>query len=100
MIEGPPIRYTALDDKVRPTVGGYMISVAAGWFADARQLGVNMQYNGALSIVTNNHVIAKNGNVGSSVYQPDTGTSKRTKSPPSADTSRSSTTTTRTKRIR
>ena len=33
-------------------------------------LGVNMHYDGALSIVTNNHVIAKNGNVGSWVYQP------------------------------
>ena len=49
VIEGPPIRDAALDDKVRPTVGGYMISVAAGWFTDATgTLGVNMQYNGAL----------------------------------------------------
>ena len=35
VIEGPPIRDAALDDKVRPTVGGYMISVVAGWFTDA-----------------------------------------------------------------
>jgi trypsin-like peptidase len=74
VVEGPPIREAALDEKVRPTVGGYMISIVADWLNDATgTLGVNIDYNGALSIVTNNHVIAKNGNVGSWVYQPDPG---------------------------
>jgi hypothetical protein len=74
VVEGPPLSQAGLDEKVRPTIGGYMISVDAGWFTDwTGTLGVNMVYNGALSIVTNNHVISENGNVGSKVYQPDSG---------------------------
>jgi hypothetical protein len=74
VVEGPPMRPAVFDEKVRPTVGGCMVSIYIDLDTDATgTLGVNMQYNGAMSIVTNNHVIAKNGNVGSWVYQPNTG---------------------------
>ena len=71
VVEGSPLHHATLDEMVRPTSGGYMISVITSFSATATgTLGVNMHYNGALSVVTNNHVIAKNGNVGSWVYQP------------------------------
>jgi hypothetical protein len=74
VVEAPPMRPAILDEKVRPTIGGYMISIYLDLDTNATgTLGANMQYSGAMSIVTNNHVIAKNGNVGSWVYQPDVG---------------------------
>jgi hypothetical protein len=72
VVEGPPMRPASLDQKVRPTVGGYQIDVIGPWLKDQTgTLGLNMQYDGNLSIVTCNHVIAENTNKGASVYQPD-----------------------------
>ena len=72
VVEAPPVRRAALDEKVRPTEGGYQITIFGDWFEEpSGTLGVNMQYRARLCILTNNHVIANNGNIGSNVYQPD-----------------------------
>jgi trypsin len=70
VIEGRPKRLASLNQKVRPTIGGYMITILEPKEDVPGTLGVNREYDGKLSIVTNNHVIANNGNVGLDVYQP------------------------------
>jgi len=72
VVEVGVLRACVLDQKVRPTPGGYQVSVSAGWFAEATgTLGVNITWGGRFRMLTNNHVIANNGNSGSTVYQPD-----------------------------
>jgi hypothetical protein len=72
VVEVGPIRKLSLHDRVRPVPGGYQISVSAGIFSESGgTLGANVVYNGQFRLITNNHVISNNGNVGSTVYQPE-----------------------------
>ncbi|MBO1268070.1 hypothetical protein [Arthrobacter cavernae] len=72
VIETGQIRLSVLNEKVRPTPGGYQVSAPAGWFAEGTgTLGVNMVWGGRFRMLTNNHVISKNGTRGPTVYQPD-----------------------------
>jgi hypothetical protein len=71
VVEKPPFRLAALSGRVRPAPGGYMIGPASGFFsATAGTLGVNITWQGKFRLLTNNHVIANNGNAGGTVYQP------------------------------
>lgn len=60
-----------ISPRARPAPGGYTIAVVAG---NATQsvgtLGANTVYGGRYMMLTNNHVISKNGNIGATVYQP------------------------------
>lgn len=71
VVEKPPFRLAALDSRVRPAPGGYMIGPAGGLLsATGGTLGVNITWQGRFRLLTNNHVIADNGNAGGTVYQP------------------------------
>lgn len=71
VVEKPPFRLASLDGKIRPAPGGYMIGPASGFLsATAGTLGVNITWQGRFRLLTNNHVIANNGNAGGTVYQP------------------------------
>ena len=72
VVEVGTIATAGLKDRVRPTPGGYQISVNSGVLSESTgTLGANIVYNGVFRLITNNHVIADNGNVGATVYQPD-----------------------------
>ncbi|UVJ40016.1 hypothetical protein [Arthrobacter sp. CJ23] len=72
VIETGQIRLSILDEKVRPTPGGYQVAVSSGFFGEATgTLGVNMVWGGRYRMLTNNHVISENGSRGPTVYQPD-----------------------------
>lgn len=72
VIETGQLRLCVLDQKVRPTPGGYQVAVSAGFFGEATgTLGVNMVWGGRFRMLTNNHVISENGSRGPTVYQPD-----------------------------
>lgn len=73
VVECGNLRLFALDRLVRPAPGGVRIGVSdpAGWARGT--LGVNLRWNGRFRLLTCNHVIAKNGNVGATVYQPASG---------------------------
>jgi hypothetical protein len=58
-----------LNQRVRPVPGGYQIN--AENLGGTGTLGVNIDWAGRYRAMTNNHVIAKNGNLGAAVYQPD-----------------------------
>ena len=71
VVEIGELRTAQLDQRVRPAPSGYQIAVDSGIFGEATgTLGANIVYKGRLRLLTNNHVIAKNGNIGSNVYQP------------------------------
>ena len=57
------------DAKVRPCPGGYLIK--AEGLTGRGTLGTSISYGGTYRILSNNHVIAKNGNVGKWVFQPN-----------------------------
>lgn len=67
--ETGPNHLEVLNQKVRPVPGGYQI--AADNMPGTGTLGVSIVYGGRYRSLTNNHVIAKNGNEGAAVYQPD-----------------------------
>jgi hypothetical protein len=71
VVESEPPRLLALDGRIRPAPGGYEISVPSS-LLDERPgtLGVNIVWQGTFRLLTNNHVISANGNVGGTVYQP------------------------------
>jgi hypothetical protein len=69
--ESAPLRAHALSQKVRPVPGGYQIEAAN--IGGTGTLGLNIDWRGAYSGISNNHVLANNGNVGQPVYQPDKG---------------------------
>ncbi|MDY7091369.1 MAG: hypothetical protein SX243_00205 [Acidobacteriota bacterium] len=74
VVEVGPIRLAALDEKKRPAPGGYKISVSEGFFSEGTgTLGCNLAWSGKYRLLTNNHVISKNGNIGGTVYQPEQG---------------------------
>jgi len=74
VVEVGVIRACVLNQKVRPTPGGYQISTALGLFGEnTGTLGVNIVWGGKYRLLTNNHVIAKNNNTGGTIYQPDQG---------------------------
>lgn len=59
-------------DRLRPAPGGAQISVNTSLLSESTgTLGANIVYQGKFRMLTNNHVIADNGNVGATVYQPD-----------------------------
>ena len=55
--------------RIRPAPGGYFIRTEG--MKGRGSLGVSINYRGHYRILSNNHVIAKNGNIGKWVYQPD-----------------------------
>jgi hypothetical protein len=57
--------------RVRPAPGG--VQIEAENIMAAGTLGVNLRWEGRLRLLTNNHVISENGNVGAAVYQPGIG---------------------------
>jgi hypothetical protein len=72
VVEVGVITTAGLRDRARPAPGGYQIAVNSGVLSEATgTLGANIVYNGKYRLITNNHVIADNGNVGATVYQPD-----------------------------
>jgi hypothetical protein len=72
VVEIGKLKLAALDQRVRPTPGGYKITADASWFTEsAGTLGVNIVWGGKFRLLTNNHVIAHNNNDGGSVYQPE-----------------------------
>jgi hypothetical protein len=75
VVEVGPIRLAALDEKKRPAPGGYKISVVPSFFGNESTgtQGCNLSWSGTYRLLTNNHVISKNGNIGSTVYQPEQG---------------------------
>lgn len=75
VVEVGVIRACVLNQKVRPTPGGYQISTVMSFFGSETTgtLGANIVYGGRYRLLTNNHVIAQNNNSGGTVYQPDAG---------------------------
>lgn len=69
-----PPKLWVLNERVRPTVGGYEISVLANWIgynSPTGTLAVNIVWGGSLRLLSNNHVISDNGNLYADVYQPE-----------------------------
>lgn len=56
------------DQKVRPTEGGYQIQ--ADNIGGTGTLGVNIAWATRYRMLTNNHVLSNNGNMGAKVFQP------------------------------
>lgn len=69
--ETGPNEVEVLNQRVRPVPGGYQIS--ADNMPGTGTLGVSIVWGGRYRSITNNHVIAKNGNEKAPVYQPDKG---------------------------
>jgi hypothetical protein len=67
--ETGPNRLEVLNQRVRPVPGGYQIS--AENMPGTGTLGVSIVWGGKYRSITNNHVIAKNGNEKAPVYEPD-----------------------------
>lgn len=63
------------DQRVRPAPGGYQI--AAANLPGTATLGVNIVWAAKYRLMTNNHVIAHNGNLGADVYQPSGGSNNK-----------------------
>ena len=57
-----------LNTKKRPCPGGYFVQTAG--LTSRGTLGANFVYKGKYRLVSNNHVIAKNGSVGKVIHQP------------------------------
>jgi hypothetical protein len=58
--------------RARPAPGGYTIAVKTGESSQSvGTLGANIVYGGRYRMLTNNHVISHNGNIGVTVYQPE-----------------------------
>jgi len=64
-------RLQVLNQRVRPAPGAYQIQAAN--IAGTGTLGVNIVWAGKYRLLTNNHVISENGNLGAFVYQPEPG---------------------------
>jgi len=64
-------RLEVLDKRVRPAPGG--IQIEAENINATGTLGVNILFGEHFRLLTNNHVISENGNVGAAVYQPTEG---------------------------
>lgn len=60
-----------LDQRLRPAPGG--VQIEAENIDGTGTLGVNIRWRDRLRLITNNHVISENGNVGAVVYQPSAG---------------------------
>ncbi len=58
----------SLEIRQRPCPGGVLIKTAG--FAGRGSLATSLLYRGKYRILSNNHVISKNGSVGENVYQP------------------------------
>ncbi len=58
------------DSKVRPCPGGYLIKTAG--LSGRGSLCTSINYRGRYRLLSNNHVISKNGSVGKWVFQPTT----------------------------
>jgi hypothetical protein len=72
VVEIGKLKPAVLDQRVRPTPGGYKITADASWFSEsAGTLGVNIVWGGKFRLLTNNHVISHNNNDGGTVYQPE-----------------------------
>lgn len=67
--ETGPIQTHVLNQRVRPVPGGYQIEAAN--IGGTGTLGVNIVWATKYRAMTNNHVLASNGNLGAPVYQPD-----------------------------
>jgi hypothetical protein len=60
-----------ISPRARPAPGGYSISVRMSESSQSiGTLGANIVFGGRYRMVTNNHVISHNDNVGGTVYQP------------------------------
>ena len=57
-----------LNQRVRPCPGAYQIKAAG--VGGAGTLGVNIVWGGRYRLLTNNHVISENKNLGAAIYQP------------------------------
>jgi hypothetical protein len=72
VVEIGRLKPAVLDQRVRPTPGGYKITADSSWFSEsAGTLGVNIVWGGRFRLLTNNHVISHNNNDGGTVYQPE-----------------------------
>jgi hypothetical protein len=72
VVEVGVISTAGYNDRLRPTPGGYQIAVNRGLLAESNgTLGANIVYNGVFRLLGNNHMLADNGNIGATVYQPD-----------------------------
>lgn len=65
---GPAVA-EVLNQRVRPVPGGYQVEAAN--IGGTGTLGVNIVWAGKFRGMSNNHVLANNGNLGAAVYQPD-----------------------------
>lgn len=68
--ETGPMRAEVLDQRVRPVPGGYQIQ-ATNMGGGTGTLGVNIVWAGRYRAMSNNHVLAVNGDLRAGVYQPD-----------------------------
>lgn len=55
------------EDRVRPCSGGRMIYASGIGYGS---IGVSLMYKGSYRLLSNNHVISNNGNLGEPIYQP------------------------------
>lgn len=75
VVEVGEVRLDINDQRIRPAEGGYQIR--AENMPGTGTLGVNIVWASKYRLMTNNHVIACNGNAGADVYQPSTGVNNK-----------------------
>lgn len=75
VVEVGEVHLDVNDQRLRPAPGGYQI--AAANLRGTATLGVNIVWAGRYRLITNNHAIAHNGNLGADVYQPSSGPNNR-----------------------
>ncbi|UVJ39059.1 S1 family peptidase [Arthrobacter sp. CJ23] len=75
VVEVGDVRLDINNERIRPAEGGYQIR--AENMPGTGTLGVNIVWASKYRLMTNNHVIACNGNAGADVYQPSNGVNNK-----------------------
>jgi hypothetical protein len=75
VVEVGEVHLDVNNERLRPAPGGYQI--AAANLPGTGTLGVNIVWAGKYRLMTNNHVISHNGNLGADVYQPTGGSGNK-----------------------